>query len=209
MSVRNIIFDVDGVLVSVNRAYFEYLRSFPQYKDITFEDLPKICPISDFDGSFSLTQEFQSALPLSFWKSEFLYKRPIFEGVPEVLRSLKACGYRLFTMSAAFDPEGKGKWLRGLFGDLLMLGFSPPVQGKEQALRGLMVEYGMRPEETVFIDDRFSNIRAGLALGLHVVRMQPEFYLPLPPDLAVRVPVVRNMRELKDYVMGKRNKRGG
>ena len=45
MVIHNIIFDIDGVLVNLDHAYWLYLKTFPQFKAIGFNDMAQIFPI--------------------------------------------------------------------------------------------------------------------------------------------------------------------
>ena len=47
--IKNIFWDVDGVLANLNFAYYNFLKNHPKYRPLyghmTWEDLPKILPI--------------------------------------------------------------------------------------------------------------------------------------------------------------------
>ena len=49
MTIKNIFWDVDGVLANLNFAYFNFLTNHPNYKEtyagLKWEDLPKVLPI--------------------------------------------------------------------------------------------------------------------------------------------------------------------
>lgn len=56
--IKNIIFDIDGVLVDSNLTYTELLRyTYNRYKDIKYDDLSSLFPISSDDGAIKLPAE--------------------------------------------------------------------------------------------------------------------------------------------------------
>ena len=54
--IKNIFWDVDGVLADLGFAYFNFLKNHPNYKDkysnIEWEDLPKVLPFMSSKGLF-------------------------------------------------------------------------------------------------------------------------------------------------------------
>ena len=180
--IKNIIFDIDGVLTNLDFCYFNFLRkTYKAFENIKYEDLPVLFPIHPDDGAFELPSRFSG----DFANSPYYCERPVFEGAMDVLHSLKKKGINLFTLSAAADPAKKLKWLEGVFVNIFnAFEFSPIGISKDKALIGVLEKYSLDKDETIFIDDRFFNIKSGLRAGVHTVRMQPEFNLPLPEELS-------------------------
>ena len=191
--IKNIIFDIDGVLVSLDKCYLNFLRAtYAPYKDITYEEMVRLWPLSDDEGAFDLPGH----LFADFMHSSHYSRRPLFQNTIPVLKELKKAGITLITLTVAAFPEKKRPWLVGTFGDLFdAYEFSPPMTPKDNRLEQLVAHYKLNKNETLFIDDRFSNIRAGIKAGLKVVRMQPELSLPLPADLK-HVPSISDLQEL-------------
>lgn len=58
MAIKNIFWDVDGVLANLNYAYYNFLTNHPKYKplygNIKWEDLPKVLPIVPKYGALEL-----------------------------------------------------------------------------------------------------------------------------------------------------------
>lgn len=77
--------------------------------------------------------------------------------------------------------------------------FSPANQSKECALLEILKKHSLNKEETVFVDDRFQNIRAGVSAGLLTIRMKPKISLTLPADLN-HVKQVNSMTELAELL---------
>ena len=58
MTIKNIFWDVDGVLADLNFAYFNFLKNHPNYsrdyKDLEWRDLDKVLPINPKYGALEL-----------------------------------------------------------------------------------------------------------------------------------------------------------
>lgn len=195
--IKNIIFDIDGVLVDCDRSYLNFLsRTYPQFKNMTYDDLPVVFPIHPDNGSVKLPLPFSD----DFKNSSYYSYRPLFEDTLKVLHSLKNKGFHLFTLSAARNPVKKQEWLEKTFVNIFdRFDFSPAEEEKSSALKNLLAKYSLKKNETIFIDDRFHNIKAGLCAGVHTVRMQPVHSLPLPKELR-HVKSFRSLSEFENYV---------
>jgi FMN phosphatase YigB (HAD superfamily) len=199
--IKNIIFDVDGVLVDFDRAKFNYIKAtMPEHRDLKFGDLTTVVPL---DKNTGITYILSECGIDGFGKSEYCYKRPVFDEVFKVLDFLKNKGINLFCLSAAVNPQDKLPWLNGLFGEYMNVEVSPHGISKKQYLLDILNKYDLKADETLFVDDMLQNIRDGIAVGLQVLRMQPKFYLPLPADLS-SVQVVRNLQDVAKYIFPKK-----
>lgn len=195
--IKNIIFDVDGVLVDSNLTYLEYLKNtYDKYKDIKYDDLPILFPMSPDNGAIKLPPDISSDFKNSNWYSY----RPLFPDTMTVLLSLKSMGIRLFTLSAARNPEKKLEWISKQFENVFDgFEFSPASIPKDEALANMCNKYSLNKDETIFIDDRFQHIRAGIKVGITTVRMAPKHSLPLPSDLK-HIPSFNSMTEFESYI---------
>ena len=58
MAIKNIFWDVDGVLANLNYAYYNFLTKHPNYEkiygNITWEQLPEVLPINPKYGALEL-----------------------------------------------------------------------------------------------------------------------------------------------------------
>ena len=63
-SIKNIFWDVDGVLADLNHAYYHFLTGHPNYRDqfkgLKWEQLPEVLPILPF---LRFCQSFPSMVP--------------------------------------------------------------------------------------------------------------------------------------------------
>lgn len=194
---KNIIFDVDGILVDCDRCYLSFLKNnYEEFKNITLDDLPVLFPINPDNGAIKLPPNFSE----DFKNSPYYSNRPLFKDTISVLTSLKKKGFNLFTLSAARDPQKKRQWIKKAFTDIFVeFEFSPAGQSKENALKNLLEKHSLNKDETIFIDDRFQNIRAGINIGVHTVRMQPQYSLPLPKELG-HIKSLNTLTEFEKYV---------
>ena len=211
--IKNIFWDVDGVLADLNQAYYTFLTEHPkyreQYKDLKFEDLDKVLPIDAKHGALELkthpTQGTQ--MDSDFCHSEFFEKRPLYPDVIEALKDFHEQGYKQFTLSATFNVEAKKALLNKLLADVKDFLVIECVQhgqfmydsAKEAALKECFEKYALNADETVLVDDRIYNQYAAINVGAHPIRYRCPFTSDLPPELRW-IPEVHNMAELKDLL---------
>jgi FMN phosphatase YigB (HAD superfamily) len=132
----------------------------------------------------------------------------LYPNVIETLKELHELGYRQFTMSATFDVETKTKFLNELLKDVKDFLTIKCVEhgkfmhdtAKEDALKSCFEEFGLKPEETVLVDDRIYNQYAAINVGAHPVRMRCEFTTNLPEELSW-IPEVGDVVEFKELLL--------
>lgn len=212
--IKNIFWDVDGVLANLNYAYYNFLTKHPkyaaEYKDLKWEDLPKALPIEPKYGALELKTEPDKGTELDYdfcHSPEFFCNRPLYPKVIETLKELNEKGYRQFTMSATFDVEAKKKLLNSLLADVKDFLTIECVQhgkfmhdsAKEDMLKACFEKYGLKAEETVLVDDRIYNQYAAINVGAHPVRMRCEFTTDLPEDLNW-IPEVKDVEDFKFWL---------
>ncbi len=214
-TIKNIFWDVDGVLANLNYAYFNFLTKHPNYSDkygkIKWEELPKVLPISPKYGALELKThpELGTQMDKDFTSSlEFFNNRPLYPNVIETLKELNELGYKQFTMSATFDVETKKKLLNELLKDVTDFLTIECVQhrqfmhdtAKEDMLKSCFEKYGLKAEETILVDDRIYNQHAAINVGAHPIRMRCEFTTDLPEDLNW-IPEVKDIVEFKQWLL--------
>ena len=212
--IKNIFWDVDGVLANLNYAYYNFLTKHPkyaaEYKDLKWEDLPKALPIEPKYGALELKTEPDKGTELDYdfcHSPEFFCNRPLYPKVIETLKELNEKGYRQFTMSATFDVEAKKKLLNSLLADVKDFLTIECVQhgkfmhdsAKEDMLKACFEKYGLKAEETVLVDDRIYNQYAAINVGAHPIRMRCEFTTDLPEDLNW-IPEVKDVGDFKFWL---------
>ena len=215
MIIKNIFWDVDGVLANLNYAYYHFLTQHPKYapdyKDMKWEDLPKVLPISPKYGALELKTHPTRGVEMDkdFCADyAFFSHRPLYPNVVKVLKELHDLGYRQFTMSATFDVETKKKLLNTLLADVTDFLTIECVQhgkfmhdsAKEDMLKSCFEKYGLKADETILVDDRIYNQYAAIHVGAHPVRMRCEFTSDLPEDL-IWIPEVKDVEDFKNWLL--------
>ena len=215
MIIKNIFWDVDGVLANLNYAYYNFLTKHPKYapdfKDMAWDDLPKVLPISPKYGALELKTHPTRGVEMDkdFCADyKFFSHRPLYPNVVKVLKELHLLGYKQFTMSATFDVETKKKLLNHLLAEVTDFLTIECVQhgkfmhdsAKEDMLKSCFAKYGLKAEETVLVDDRIYNQYAAINVGAHPVRMRCEFTSDLPAELNW-IPEVRDVEDFKNWLL--------
>ncbi|MDR3126250.1 MAG: HAD family hydrolase [Rickettsiales bacterium] len=203
--IKNVIFDVDDVLMDQDHSYLEFFKTQPGYGDITYDDFFERFPAECFaSGSFSLALLGEDVRK-AYLSSPFFRDRPPYDGAMETLEDLRSRGIRTFAQTAAFPEfiDEKKSWLFSVFGERLdEIYVNPEGEPKLGFLRAIVSEHGLDPSETTFVDDRFKNIKDGLSCGFRVLHMLPRLGIPLPDDLrALGVKTVKNLPEAKEYIL--------
>lgn len=215
MIIKNIFWDVDGVLANLNYAYYNFLTKHPkyapEYAGLKWEDLPKVLPIAEKYGALELKTHPEKGVEMDYdfcHSPEFFCNRPLYPNVLKVLKELHQLGYRQFTMSATFDVETKKRFLNNLLAEVTDFLTIECVQhgkfmhdsAKEDMLKSCFEKYGLKPEETVLVDDRIYNQYATINAGAHPVRMRCEFTSDLPEELSF-IPEVKDIEEFKSWLL--------
>ena len=216
-SIKNIFWDVDGVLADLNHAYYHFLTGHPNYRDqfkgLKWEQLPEVLPILPEYGALELKThpELGTEMDRDFCADQaFFRNRPLYPEVIEVLKELNQLGYRQFTMSATFDIEAKMAYLQDILDPVTDFLTIECVQhgefmhdtAKIDRLRHCYQKYDLNPNQTILVDDRIYNQYAAFESGAHPVRMRCEFTTDLPTELSW-VPEFRNVREVMEWLLQK------
>jgi len=190
MKVKNIIFDVDGVLVNRDIAVARFLQQFSEFKNMSAEDIFKLK--KDIPGNYDI------ALLAKFKDSPIYWERPLFPGVMKTLLELKARGLRLFTISGTNTPDKKRKLMKDIFGDLMTYEFAPE-HTKKDGFKEMLEKYGLNPKGTLYIDDSALFLREAKEFDFHLVHSEINYYAPVPEDLA-GIPVIRKFADILDLI---------
>ena len=126
MVIKNIFWDVDGVLANLNHAYYCFIKNHPMFKEYfkqyEYKDLPKALPVETKKfGAMELRSHPTLGVDLDkeFCASnDYYFDRPLYPGTAKILRELNDMGYLQITMSAGFNMDKKKELLRRVLGDL-------------------------------------------------------------------------------------------
>ena len=213
--IKNIFWDVDGVLANLNYAYYHFLTGHPNYKEqfkgLKWEELPDVLPILPEYGALELKThpELGAEMDRDFCADQSYFRnRPLYPNVIEVLKELDGLGYRQFTMSATFDVEAKTDYLNDILApvtnfltiECVKHGEFMHDTAKVDRLRECYQKYQINPDETILVDDRIYNQHAAIDSGAHPVRLRCEFTTDLPEELSW-IPEFKNVEGVKDWLL--------
>jgi len=215
--IKNIFWDVDGVLANLNHAYYRFLTEHPKYQErhrqLKFADLPKALPIdTEKYGALELSTHpiYGEEYNAEFIKSEdFFNDRPLYVGTVEVLKELHELGYQQFTLTeTGAGVERKRALVTNLLGEasnfisIVAIEHAKVMHSgnKANGLKTCMEKYQLKPEESIFVDDRIYNIRSAIEVGVIPVRFRSQFTTDTPKDLSW-VKEVRDIYELRDWLL--------
>lgn len=212
--IKNIFWDVDGVLADLNYAYFHFLKGHPNYRDryadLKWGQLSEVLPIVPEYGALELKThpELGAEMDRDFCADQsFFRNRPLYPGVIETLQRLNGQGYRQFTMSATFDVEAKTAYLNDILAPVTDFLTIECVQhgefmhdtAKIDRLRECYRKYDLNPDVTILVDDRIYNQYAAIESGAHPVRLRCEFTTDLPGELSW-IPEFKNVQAVADWL---------
>lgn len=184
-AIKNYIFDLGNVLV----------RFDPMHMTAACVPDPKLCRIIapvvfdrlywdalDYGGitDEELKKACHSRLPAELHAvADLIYDRwfenlPLIPGMQEILKAVKENGgklYLLSNVSAGFAEQyhrvPRLTELFGLFDGLVFSGPLKVIKPQPEIFRHLLDQYGLDPDQCVFIDDNAANIAGAKALGIH------------------------------------------
>jgi phosphoglycolate phosphatase-like HAD superfamily hydrolase len=212
--IKNIFWDVDGVLADLNYAYFNFLTKHPNYRDryadLKWEQLSEVLPIIPEYGALELKThpELGTQMDQDFCADQAYFRnRPLYPGVIETLKRLDKLGYRQFTMSATFDVKAKTAYLNDILAPVSSFLTIECVEhgafmhdtAKQDSLREAYKKYDLNPDETILVDDRIYNQYAAIESGAHPVRLRCEFTSNSPEELAW-IPEFQNIQAVADWL---------
>lgn len=216
--IKNIFWDVDGVLANLNHAYYCFIKNHPKFKDhfkqYEYKDLPQALPL-DTEKYGAMELKTHPTLGVELDKefcasNDYYFDRPLYPGTAKILKELNDMGYLQMTMSAGFNMDKKKELLKRVLGDLTDFLKIEVVEHdkagmhagstKEAKMLEVLKKVGAKPEETVLVDDRIYNIYSALKAGVHPVRFRSEFTTDSPADLK-DIPEVENIYQFKDWLL--------
>lgn len=95
------------------------------------------------------------------------------EGMPELVRDIKAGGGRVYLLSntsvGLYEGYHRSPWMKELFGifdGLVISGVVGLTKPGEEIYRYLLNSYGLKANETIFVDDNAANIAGCEKVGI-------------------------------------------
>lgn len=181
--IKNIVFDFGGVLMDWNPRYF-YRDYFNDEAEMEYF-LSEICNDEwnaendrgrSFEEGTRILQEkfpqYREAIGLYGEKWPFMLKGEFPESV-EMLRRLKGMGYGIYgltnwsaeTIGIAYSRHDFFR----LFDGIVVSGEEKVIKPEPGIYKILLERYGLKAEESVFIDDNRANIAAAADLGFMTI----------------------------------------
>lgn len=174
--IKNVIFDVGGVLLEWNPPKFLAKLDLPAHFNDVFESLLW----ATHDGGLLSRQEVVEKLPSRFDKNVFSYcieklanqLYPIPEMI-DLFHGLRREGYKVFILSNM--PEEMHQELAALhdffvYSDGQIFSYEvKAIKPQRQIYEALLERYKLYPKESVFIDDRSDNIEAAEKLNFKTI----------------------------------------
>ena len=179
--LKNIIFDYGGVLLDWNPHYLYD----PYFGDVEKAEwfLTNIC-------TYEWNAQHDNGRPVAEGTAELIAKHPEWEkeirmyydefmkmmggqipGMEELIKDLKAKGYRVFGLSnwsvETFALVRPAYPVLDLMEDMVISGVERVMKPDHRIFELALERFGVKAEETVFIDDNPNNVRAACELGIH------------------------------------------
>ncbi|NMB46678.1 MAG: HAD family phosphatase [Firmicutes bacterium] len=179
----NIIFDIGNVLLTFRpREYLSSLSLDEEHIDLYAKMIFGSSLWLDLDRGIANEQEVITRLTATYpehtagirrifanWYAMF---SPVEESI-ELLHTLKAEGYRLYALSnfhreAFHYVRSKYAWF-DLFDGMVISYEINAIKPEPEIYQALIDQYGLAPQESVFIDDVRANLVGAQALGFHTI----------------------------------------
>ena len=184
--IKNIIFDYGGVLLDWNPHYL-YDPYFGD-KDKAEWFLTNIC-------TYEWNAQHDNGKPIAEGTAELIALHPEWEkeirmyyddfmkmmggqilGMEELVKDLKAKGYRVFGLSnwsvETFSQVRHVYPVLDLMEDMVISGIERIMKPDHRIFELALNRFGIKAEETVFIDDNPNNVQAACEVGIHGVLFQ-------------------------------------
>ena len=211
--INTVLFDFDGTLMDTNDLICESWRYTVKtltgrsmtddeirqsLGEILTDSMRRIMPEIDTERAVSLYRDYQHDI--------YLDRIKLFDGSEEVLRELRAAGYK----TALVTSRLKSSTERGLahfgidslFDAVLTASDTEIFKPDPTPIYIILDKLGMRPEDAALIGDTKHDIEAGLAAGVFTVLVDWSFALPPGKRADCPAPdaVIEEMRDILDIL---------
>ena len=211
--VKAVLFDFDGTIMDTNELISDSWRytvgelTGRQISDdeirltlgeILSDSMHRLMPDVDTERALDLYRNYQRDI--------FLDRITLFDGSLDVLRMLRAAGYK----TALVTSRLKGSTERGLahfgldslFDAVLTASDTDTFKPDPAPINIILDKIGCGPKEAIYVGDTKHDIEAGLAAGVFTVLV--DWSLALPPDKREDCPapdaVIVKMRDILDLL---------
>jgi epoxide hydrolase-like predicted phosphatase len=185
--INAVIFDVGGVLHSSENEYVyqDIIQTLEITRDQFQEAMKTLSPlfstgkISEADLWTKFFDITKAPLPLpegeSLWAREFRKRYRVFDDVLNVVDQLKQLGYQVAVLSNSIEPHTAVNREMGVYDPFPLVVLSQDVgfiKPDPEIYLYTLKKLGVKPEESVFIDDLEENVVAARNLGMKGIVFQ-------------------------------------
>lgn len=177
--IKNIIFDMGGVLIDYNPEKALYSLFDKETADILLKEIFRNQVWADKDRGIITSDEImeqkRSAIPESVYEktaemvNNFYPYMPPFENMYDFVKQLKDNGYGIYLLSNAsldFHENRKGIRALSLFDGVIVSADYKLLKPEKEIYETLYREFSLDPAECYFIDDVQKNIDGARATGM-------------------------------------------
>ncbi len=177
--IKNIIFDMGGVLIDYNPEKTLYGMFDRETADILLREIFRNQIWADKDRGIIFPDEIMAqkrdAIPAEVFEKvsemvdNFYPYMPPFEKMHDLVKLLKGNGYGIYLLSNAssdFHERRKGIPALELFDGVVISADYKLLKPEKEIYLTLFEKFGLRPEECFFIDDVQKNIDGANAAGM-------------------------------------------
>ena len=177
--IKNIIFDMGGVLIDYNPEKALYGIFDKETADILLKEIFRNQLWADKDRGIVTPEEImkikKDAIPEAVYEKvcemvdNFYPYMPVFEQMYDFVKSLKENGYGIYLLSNAssdFHIRREGIPALSLFDGVLISADYKLLKPEKEIYEALYKEFNLKPEECFFIDDVQKNIDGARATGM-------------------------------------------
>lgn len=177
--IKNIIFDMGGVLIDYNPEKSLYALFSKEYADILLKEIFRNQVWADKDRGIifpeDIMEQKRSAIPESVYEkvaemvNNFYPYMPPFENMYDFVKQLKDNGYGIYLLSNAssdFHERRSGIPALSLFDGVLISADYKLLKPEKEIYEALYEKFSLDPAECYFIDDVQKNIDGAKATGM-------------------------------------------
>jgi len=177
--IKNIIFDMGGVLIDYNPEKTLYSLFDKETADILLKEIFRNPVWNDKDRGVifpaDIMEQKKSSIPADVYETvcgmvdNFYPYMPPFERMCELVKQLKKSGYGIYLLSNAssdFHERRSGIPALSYFDGVLLSADYKLLKPEKEIYLALYEKFSLNPEECFFIDDVQKNIDGAIATGM-------------------------------------------
>ncbi|MCL2112178.1 MAG: HAD-IA family hydrolase [Clostridiales bacterium] len=211
--ITTVLFDLDGTLLDTNELIADSWRytyrtlnaghiTDDEIRSTMGETIPdsmrRLLPGIDVDHISTIYRDYQRA--------KFLDGISLFDGAEDVLRTLKADGYKIGVVTSRMAYTTglalKHFSIEHMFDTVVTATDTDKHKPDPTPLHMALDAVGSKPEESVFIGDTIADIKAGRSAGIFTMFVDWSFALPPEKRATAPVPdlIVTSLRDIPSFI---------